>query len=323
MNESSRLTTAEIARWTGITPEGIRQRFRSGALAGEIINNVWTANEHDVAALWPARVAGREPPRLRLVQGGPQTQVGKRSSSVNASRHGLFAKATVSAALGELPEEYGQVRQAYVEAFDPKTALEVLLVEQLVAVAWRRLRALRATNAEAVKAWRAAQSPERLQITKRLDQLSANLGRLAASRPGRGDVDAWARRASKLFCALHPAWVEAGNSDPTATDEGGQVFEMMWACEAWKSLLAFDGPPEMTTGPIAEVTGRLRRWVAALSDRVSCGDDGMSPARQSDVPRIDPEHQQTLDAHEHHLDRRHAALLAELRAVRGAGAPAV
>jgi hypothetical protein len=69
---------------------------------------------------------------------GPKTPAGKRSSSRNALRHGLFAKAILID--GESPEVFKQLLTALEKEFRPETPTEIAMVDNLAAAQWRRVR---------------------------------------------------------------------------------------------------------------------------------------------------------------------------------------
>ena len=80
---------------------------------------------------------------------GPRTEAGKRRSSRNAVRHGLYAKTDPVVDAGvfaEDPEEYRDLVRDLVVEFDPHTTVFEELVEQLASVLWRmrRVRGLEA-----------------------------------------------------------------------------------------------------------------------------------------------------------------------------------
>ena len=66
---------------------------------------------------------------------GPKTPAGKAASSRNAVTHGLLSRDTVLS--GERPEDLAQLRQAYLDEFQPATPAEEFLVRQLSSADWR------------------------------------------------------------------------------------------------------------------------------------------------------------------------------------------
>ena len=66
---------------------------------------------------------------------GPRTEHGKQRSSLNAIRHGLTAAAAVLPT--EDPAAYEAHRRQFLEEYQPATATEIQLVQELVDTAWR------------------------------------------------------------------------------------------------------------------------------------------------------------------------------------------
>ena len=73
---------------------------------------------------------------------GPVTQEGKEQSRRNALRHGLLA-CTIQPVpeIGESADELANLAIACHQDFDPKTAIEKILVGQLINLTWRLQRA--------------------------------------------------------------------------------------------------------------------------------------------------------------------------------------
>lgn len=72
---------------------------------------------------------------------GPRTDTGKATSAKNAVRHGLTARAIVIP--GEDPEEFAQFHSDFCARLRPADAVETLLVDRIVACAWRLQRIVR------------------------------------------------------------------------------------------------------------------------------------------------------------------------------------
>ncbi len=70
---------------------------------------------------------------------GPVTEAGKSASSRNATRHGLTGKQIVIP--GEEAEEYDALRIDLYESYEPASAAEKLLIDQICACAWLLQRA--------------------------------------------------------------------------------------------------------------------------------------------------------------------------------------
>jgi hypothetical protein len=69
---------------------------------------------------------------------GPVTPEGRARSSQNALRHGLSAKAVVLH--GEDPADFEQLRESYIQRFQPADQPELDLVETMVSARWRMRR---------------------------------------------------------------------------------------------------------------------------------------------------------------------------------------
>ena len=76
---------------------------------------------------------------------GPKSDAGKEISSHNATTHGLTARKFVLSA--EDQSEYDEVRQALLEAWNPKTAWERIVFEDTVRARWAWSRAQRTHTA--------------------------------------------------------------------------------------------------------------------------------------------------------------------------------
>jgi len=68
---------------------------------------------------------------------GPRTEQGKAVASRNATTHGLFARDVVLPALGEDPEGYRQLHNAWIAQLAPANLLERHYVEKIAAASWR------------------------------------------------------------------------------------------------------------------------------------------------------------------------------------------
>jgi hypothetical protein len=79
---------------------------------------------------------------------GPRTELGKSRSKMNALKHGLSAKKIVIG--DEDPKEFEALRAGLERDFQPETALESELVDQLAGSLWR-LRRVPAIEAAIVK----------------------------------------------------------------------------------------------------------------------------------------------------------------------------
>ncbi len=77
---------------------------------------------------------------------GPRTPEGKKRSSRNALKHGIFSSALVLE--NESPEEFASLVSAMSDQFKPEGAMENLLVEKLAMILWRHRRLIQAERAE-------------------------------------------------------------------------------------------------------------------------------------------------------------------------------
>jgi hypothetical protein len=80
---------------------------------------------------------------------GPRTEMGKRKSSSNATKHAIFSK--VILLKGESQSKYERLLDELHKALKPVGALEELLVEKLVSIIWRERRIDVSENAEILK----------------------------------------------------------------------------------------------------------------------------------------------------------------------------
>lgn len=308
------LNVAQIAKWLQISHEGVRQRIRDGRLSAQLVAGTWRARRQDVESVWPDRAQGSPPPSLRVVRGGPQTATGKARSRMNATKLGLFAKATVieSGPAKESRQDFQKVRDAYIQNFTPQNDLELMVVEQLAAVAWRRLRIARAERIaieeSAEAAIPAVPAPDAAMVRQLADELDAMLDGL----PDREVIEAWRKRAQSLFCRLHGGWFLAPGEDPEASPEGHRLMELHSVCTRWIMIVERELTESDRARLIQFVGPELREWVGRLQsldeDRTANDDTGGGTLAGGK--------RESLDAHERHLDRRHAALIAELREVR-------
>jgi len=82
---------------------------------------------------------------------GPRTAEGKRRSSQNARKHGLYSNANfswdASIALDEDPREYNRLLRGLVLALQPTDILETVLVEDIALLIWKKARLDRAETA--------------------------------------------------------------------------------------------------------------------------------------------------------------------------------
>lgn len=96
----------------------------------------------------PSRKKGKGTKRRKNRTGatGPRTEHGKRRSSQNALKSGIFSRATLLK--GESRSDYQSLLEGLREALHPEGRLEELLVEKLASISWRYNRFLVAEGAE-------------------------------------------------------------------------------------------------------------------------------------------------------------------------------
>src|SRR5260370_13107231 len=81
---------------------------------------------------------------------GPRTPQGKERSKFNARKHGLFSKAILLH--DESRAEYDALLDGLMENLQPRGKLEIVLVENLATLLWRKRRLLQVETAEIQKA---------------------------------------------------------------------------------------------------------------------------------------------------------------------------
>jgi len=74
---------------------------------------------------------------------GPKTDQGKAAVSQNAVKHGLFAESVIK---GENEADYEAFHDNFLAELDPAGAVELMLAERVVSLAWRLKRAERMQN---------------------------------------------------------------------------------------------------------------------------------------------------------------------------------
>lgn len=119
---------------------------------------------------------------------GPKSREGKLRVSMNALAHGLCA--TEPVVPGEDPARYRQVLEALRAEYEPRTPLEMLLLERAAAGLWRlaRLQRIEAALLTADPAMRRQQA-DHLKIVARDGSLEPTSGELLAASYRR--LDAW------------------------------------------------------------------------------------------------------------------------------------
>src|SRR4051812_49044024 len=108
---------------------------------------------------------------------GPRTTTGKRRSSRNATSHGIYCRDLVLA--GESHEEFRAYRDAYLLRLNPQDVLELLIVDRIVAAAWKLRRLQTAEpyiHAAEAQVMRDSEQRQRDQIEEDLIEHQRNLG---------------------------------------------------------------------------------------------------------------------------------------------------
>src|ERR1700730_11396779 len=82
---------------------------------------------------------------------GPKTEAGKRTSSRNSVKHGIFASETISTALGESRAGFNALLRALRDVWEPVGSREEGDVEEIAKTTWRKERVLRAEIGELAK----------------------------------------------------------------------------------------------------------------------------------------------------------------------------
>ena len=80
---------------------------------------------------------------------GPRTPQGKERSKFNARKHDLFSKAVLLS--DESRPEYDVLLNGFMETFQPQGKVEIVLVQYLVALLWRKRRLIQVETAEIEK----------------------------------------------------------------------------------------------------------------------------------------------------------------------------
>jgi hypothetical protein len=101
------------------------------------------APQNDLTALSPRELAARRANAAKST--GPRTLDGKSVASMNALKHGFFAHDVVNSVLDgpARAAEFHSLLDALLEEFQPETALERILIDEIAASCWRIRRILR------------------------------------------------------------------------------------------------------------------------------------------------------------------------------------
>lgn len=92
------------------------------------------------------KTPSESPEARRNRSSGPKTSAGKRRSSRNAIKHGLFSQNIILA--DENPKQFGELLKALRERYQPRSIDEELAVEKLAHDWWRYARFVRAERSE-------------------------------------------------------------------------------------------------------------------------------------------------------------------------------
>jgi hypothetical protein len=82
---------------------------------------------------------------------GPKTEAGKKTSSRNAVKHGIFASEVVNTALGERRADFNALLRELRDVWEPVGRREERDVQEIAKTTWRKERVLRAENGELTK----------------------------------------------------------------------------------------------------------------------------------------------------------------------------
>jgi hypothetical protein len=99
--------------------------------------------ESGLPALSPRQLAARRANAVKSI--GPRTPEGKAVARLNALKHGFFARDVVNSELDgpARAEEFNSLLDALLEEFQPQSARERILVDEVAACCWRIRRLLR------------------------------------------------------------------------------------------------------------------------------------------------------------------------------------
>ena len=111
---------------------------------------------------------------------GPRTEVGKRRSSRNATKFGIFSKATLLE--GESRAEYESLRKAFWKSKPPRDEFQEILLDKMVSNYWRQCRALIAEGAEIRRNSEFVEFDRRQKELKEAEEISQRW--YAKPRPG-------------------------------------------------------------------------------------------------------------------------------------------
>jgi hypothetical protein len=139
---------------------------------------------------------------------GPRTPQGKERSKFNARKHGLFSKAVLLQ--DESRAEYDALLDGLMENLQPQGTLEIVLVENLATLLWRKRRLLQVETAEIEKAHQFVNWD--LSLQNRVDELGyANLKDSSDAKLGHSNPLLLIRNAIEIL-KIHRLLYMAGDS---------------------------------------------------------------------------------------------------------------
>ena len=158
---------------------------------------------------------------------GPRTTNGKARSSRNATTHGLYCQHLVLP--GESQHLFQTLREAWLLRLSPQDVLELLIVDRIVAAAWKLQRL------QAAESLIHAQQAERMWEVEAKDRQQAEeeLVELEQMKHGKPSALALARRLEAKQAKFPPTYQRYGASDTLAMDliSGDGGFERLTRLE--------------------------------------------------------------------------------------------
>jgi hypothetical protein len=144
---------------------------------------------------------------------GPVTEAGKKRSSANAIRHGLFARCVVLET--ESREGFDSLLAGFIERFNPADSVEFGFLEEMLSALWRQRRAW-AIETRLMDDAVAAQLPESGGQRARIASAFAAL----ASQPQLGLLHRYESRLHRVFQrAFHNLLLLRAGADPAQLSE--------------------------------------------------------------------------------------------------------
>ncbi len=124
--------------------------------------------------------------------GGPRTEQGKKKSSRNATKHGIFSSVVLP---NESPKLYGVMFRDLCDYFEAKECVERIIVEELATILWRQRRLILAESADIVYTSERAKMEMKLAGCRDLRHRQKN-GRMMADEAHSNSLE----RAIELTC---------------------------------------------------------------------------------------------------------------------------